>query len=151
MFLCNYAIFPRDNLSPAVIVWPNSMKGGILFELVVAFLQDEVGIPVQTLFTFNRHAHHTAVKLSILFVTVVWPLRQKENNDKRILTEGDVCSEWSVEGLTGRFYQLRRSFRCTPQGRNTGSWSVCDPSRKCPHFDKDQVYRERLCQQTINE
>lgn len=92
--VCNISI-----LSPAVIVWPNSIKAGILFEWVAAFLQDEVGIPVQTLFAFNRHAHHTTVKFSILFVTVVWPWKQKENTNNRILTERDVCCEWPVEGL----------------------------------------------------
>lgn len=89
-----------SGLSPAVIVWPNSIKAGILFEWVAAFLPDEVGIPVQTLFAFNRHAHHTTVKFSILFVTVVWPSRQKENTNNRILTERCVVSgQWRDCGV----------------------------------------------------
>lgn len=93
------AIFPRDDLQPAVIVWPNSIKASILLEWVAAFLQDEVGIPVQTLFAFDRHAHQTTVKLSILLVTVVWPSRRKENNDDGVLKEQTVCPECSVEVL----------------------------------------------------
>lgn len=100
MFLCQRVqYFPCDLLSPAVIVWPNSIKAGILLEWVDAILQDEVGIPVQTLFVFTRHAHQTTVRFSILFVTVVWPSRQKEKNDNRLSTQWDVCSEWSVGGL----------------------------------------------------
>lgn len=91
------AIFSRDDLSPAVIVWSNSIKASVLLEWVAASLQDEVGIPVQTLFAFNRHAHQTTVKFSILLVTVVWPSRQKENNDNRILTEW-ACAFWVLSG-----------------------------------------------------
>lgn len=71
VFMLPCALFIRVNLSPAVIVWPNSIKACILLDWVTAFLQDEVGIPVQTLFPFYRHAHHTTIKFPILLVTVV--------------------------------------------------------------------------------
>lgn len=148
-----YVQYSLSLSSPAVTVRPNSIKAGVLFEGVAAFLQDEVGVPVQTLFAFDRHAHHATVKLSILFVTVVWPSRKKENNENRT-EESEQCvlsGQWA-DGDCGEVYQLRRSSRCSLQGRNTGSWSDGDPSCKCPHFDKDQACRERLCQKkTIDE
>lgn len=76
VFMSACALFTRVNLSPAVIVWPNSIKACILLDWVTAFLQDEVGIPVQTLFPFFRHAHQTTIKFPILLVTVVWPSRE---------------------------------------------------------------------------
>lgn len=79
-------------------MWPDSIKASILVEWVAAFLQDEVGVPVQAVFAFNRHTHRTTVKFPILFVTVVWTSRQKENNNYRMLTERDVCWDWPVEG-----------------------------------------------------
>lgn len=141
----------RDDLSPAVTVWPNSIKASILCEWLAAFLQDEVGIPVQTLFAVNRHAHHTAVTFSIHFVTVVWPSRGKESNDMWILRVRCVFRAVSGSAVMWRSYLLRRSFRCSLQGRNTGSWSVWDPSCKCPHFDKDQACREKLRPEMIKE
>lgn len=66
------AIFTQDDSSPAVIVWPNSIEACILVEGISPFLPDEIGIPVQALFPFNCYTHQAAVKLSVLFITVVW-------------------------------------------------------------------------------
>lgn len=136
------ALFTRVNLSPAVIVRPNSIKARILLDWVTAFLQDEVGIPVQTLFPFFRHAHQTTIKFPILLVTVVWPSR--ETKIKRSSAEWGAFWVVSEAAVIWRIYRLHRRFRCTRQGRNIGNWSVWDPSCKYPHFDKDWACRERL-------
>lgn len=93
------ALFTCVHLSPAVIMRPNSIKACILLDWVTAFLQDEVGIPVQTLFPFYRHAHHTTIKFPILLVTVVWPSRETKNKETFSRARCVLGGQWSSRDM----------------------------------------------------
>ena len=116
------AVSTQDHPSPAVVVWPDSIKACVLLEGIPPALHDEVGVPVQTLLPLRGHTHHAAIKLSVLLVTVTWTWRHRGTltlNGSAPVNSGFFYRGWRSWVLSAVFYvrTVRELYLPTSQNR----------------------------------